>query len=418
MEQGVSAGPGPVPAVPPAGARGAVDPHHAGGGGRVRAAGSALLGRQGLDRHAPAGPEGVLARAASLPGHARRHRPQLPRGARVPRPAGGRARGPAGGGLGAGVDRRRPGGRGAGPDPSRNRLQTRTLLDAIAEHKFDAVFGGARRDEEKARAKERVYSFRDEFGQWDPKNQRPELWGLYNGRHQPERAHPGVPPVGLDRARHLAVHRRGADRDPLDLLLPPPAGLPARRDAAGHRALRQPGRGRGDLRGHRPLPHRGRHDLHRGGRVARPPRWPRSSRRSPPPGSPSGAPPGPTTGSARRPWRTASGRATSKWSCCASPPPARSTTARARSSGACSTTPRPSSRTSSRRSSGSAASGATSTPTWPCSPTVCGPSASRASPSTWPTATSPPRAASSSSPTPRATSSTPATWSPGTRPPT
>src|SRR5690349_12120373 len=67
---------------------------------------------------------------------------------------------------------------------SRNRLQTTTLLDAIAEHEFDAVFGGARRDEERARAKERVYSFRDEFGQWDPKNQRPELWGLYNGRHR------------------------------------------------------------------------------------------------------------------------------------------------------------------------------------------------------------------------------------------
>jgi sulfate adenylyltransferase subunit 2 len=65
---------------------------------------------------------------------------------------------------------------------SRNRLQTTTLLDAIAEHQFDAVFGGARRDEEKARAKERVFSFRDEFGQWDPKNQRPELWGLYNTR--------------------------------------------------------------------------------------------------------------------------------------------------------------------------------------------------------------------------------------------
>jgi len=65
---------------------------------------------------------------------------------------------------------------------SRNRLQTTTLLDAIAEQEFDAVFGGARRDEEKARAKERVFSFRDEFGQWDPKNQRPELWGLYNTR--------------------------------------------------------------------------------------------------------------------------------------------------------------------------------------------------------------------------------------------
>jgi len=63
---------------------------------------------------------------------------------------------------------------------SRNRLQTVTLLDAIEENRFDALFGGARRDEEKARAKERVFSFRDEFGQWDPKNQRPELWNLYN----------------------------------------------------------------------------------------------------------------------------------------------------------------------------------------------------------------------------------------------
>ncbi|MEU5880171.1 sulfate adenylyltransferase subunit CysD [Spirillospora sp. NPDC047279] len=63
---------------------------------------------------------------------------------------------------------------------SRNRLQTTTLLDAIEEHQFDAAFGGARRDEEKARAKERVVSFRDEFGQWDPKNQRPELWNLFN----------------------------------------------------------------------------------------------------------------------------------------------------------------------------------------------------------------------------------------------
>jgi sulfate adenylyltransferase subunit 2 len=69
-----------------------------------------------------------------------------------------------------------------GPRASRNRLQTTTLLDAIAEHGFDAAFGGARRDEEKARAKERVFSFRDDFGQWDPKTQRPELWALYNGR--------------------------------------------------------------------------------------------------------------------------------------------------------------------------------------------------------------------------------------------
>ena len=69
-----------------------------------------------------------------------------------------------------------------GPRASRNQLQTVTLLDAIAEHGFDAAFGGARRDEERARAKERVFSFRDDFGQWDPKNQRPELWSLYNGR--------------------------------------------------------------------------------------------------------------------------------------------------------------------------------------------------------------------------------------------
>ena len=70
-----------------------------------------------------------------------------------------------------------------GPRASRNQLQTMTLLDGLEEHGFDAAFGGARRDEEKARSKERVYSFRDEFGQWDPKNQRPELWSLYNGRH-------------------------------------------------------------------------------------------------------------------------------------------------------------------------------------------------------------------------------------------
>ncbi|MCH8910508.1 MAG: sulfate adenylyltransferase subunit CysD [Chloroflexi bacterium] len=67
------------------------------------------------------------------------------------------------------------------PGASRNQLQTPVLLDTIRDNKFDAVFGGARRDEERSRAKERVYSFRDEFGQWDPKNQRPELWNLYNG---------------------------------------------------------------------------------------------------------------------------------------------------------------------------------------------------------------------------------------------
>lgn len=78
-------------------------------------------------------------------------------------------------------------GRAADPGPggSRNRLQSVTLLDAVARHGFDALIGGARRDEEKARAKERVFSFRDEFGQWDPRGQRPELWNLYNTRHLP-----------------------------------------------------------------------------------------------------------------------------------------------------------------------------------------------------------------------------------------
>jgi sulfate adenylyltransferase subunit 2 len=72
---------------------------------------------------------------------------------------------------------------GTAPDATRNRLQTPTLLRAINKGGFDAVFGGARRDEEQARSKERIFSFRDEFGQWDPKHQRPELWNLYNGRH-------------------------------------------------------------------------------------------------------------------------------------------------------------------------------------------------------------------------------------------
>jgi sulfate adenylyltransferase subunit 2 len=72
----------------------------------------------------------------------------------------------------------------SGPRASRNGLQTVTLLDGIAEHGFDAAFGGARRDEERARAKERILSFRDEFGQWEPQHQRPELWSLYNGRIQ------------------------------------------------------------------------------------------------------------------------------------------------------------------------------------------------------------------------------------------
>jgi sulfate adenylyltransferase subunit 2 len=97
-----------------------------------------------------------------------------------------------------------------GPFASRNRLQTTTLLRAISEHGFDACFGGARRDEEKARAKERVFSFRDEFGQWDPKNQRPELWGLYNGRirkHEHIRAFPISNWTEMDVWQYIAAER-------------------------------------------------------------------------------------------------------------------------------------------------------------------------------------------------------------------
>ncbi len=169
----------------------------------------------------------------------------------------------------------------------------------------------------------------------------------------------------------------------------------------------------------RPLPHRRRRDLHRRGRVHGRHLRGRSSPRSPPPGSPSGAPPGPTTASARPPWKTASGRATSDHGAAAlrhgrlgrrrqvhaHRPPA------VRLQGDL--------RGPARRGRAHVqASAATSTPTWRCSPTACGPSASRASPSTSPTATSPRPGASSSSPTPRATSSTRATWSPAPPPPT
>ncbi|WP_265520717.1 sulfate adenylyltransferase subunit CysD [Oerskovia flava] len=95
-------------------------------------------------------------------------------------------------------------------DGTRNPLQTQPLLDAISGHKFDAVFGGGRRDEEKARAKERVFSLRDEFGQWDPRNQRPELWNLYNGKHRPGE-HVRVFPLSnwteLDVWRYIARER-------------------------------------------------------------------------------------------------------------------------------------------------------------------------------------------------------------------
>ena len=118
-----------------------------------------------------------------------------------------------------------------GPRASRNRLQSVTLLDAIEEHGFDAAFGGARRDEERARAKERILSFRDDFGQWDPKTQRPELWNLYNGRIKPGE-HVRVFPLSnwteLDVWQYI---ERGAARAAVDLLRARARGLPPRRDA-------------------------------------------------------------------------------------------------------------------------------------------------------------------------------------------
>jgi sulfate adenylyltransferase subunit 2 len=136
-----------------------------------------------------------LPAALAVPAAARRHRPQLSRGDRVPRPDARRElrRCACSCASVERLDRAAAGAAAPRPTSRRNPHQSVTLLDAIAEFRFDACIGGARRDEEKARAKERVFSFRDEFGQWDPKNQRPELWTLYNGRVQPGREHPRVP---------------------------------------------------------------------------------------------------------------------------------------------------------------------------------------------------------------------------------
>ncbi|MFZ4513029.1 MAG: sulfate adenylyltransferase subunit CysD [Geothrix sp.] len=132
------------------------------------------------------------------------------------------------------------------PQESRNRHQSVTLLEAVEEHRFDCLIGGARRDEEKARAKERIFSFRDEFGQWDPKNQRPELWNLYNARIHPGehiRAFPISNWTELDVWQYIAeeglelpsiyfAHYRevvvlpGGGLLPVTHLTPPPPGVP------------------------------------------------------------------------------------------------------------------------------------------------------------------------------------------------
>ena len=105
-----------------------------------------------------------------------------------------------------------------GPRSSRNQLQTTSLLDAIEKHGFDAAIGGARRDEERARAKERVFSFRDDFGQWDPRAQRPEVWSLYNGRVRKGEHVRVFPHLQLDRAGRLGVRGPREHRASDDLL--------------------------------------------------------------------------------------------------------------------------------------------------------------------------------------------------------
>jgi hypothetical protein len=140
------------------------------------------------------------------------------------------------------------------PNGSRNRIQTPVLLDAVEQHGFTALFGGARRDEDKARAKERVFSFRDEFGQWDPKNQRPELWDLYNGRiHLGEsiRVFPLSNWTELDIWSYIAQEQiaipdlyLAAERDVVDR-----GGIRDRGDPAD-RARRHPGRRQGQRRRH------------------------------------------------------------------------------------------------------------------------------------------------------------------------
>ena len=132
------------------------------------------------------------------------------------------------------------------PDGTRNPLQTLPLLDAIAEHRFDAVFGGGRRDEERARAKERISRLRDAFGRWDPRSQRPELWNLYNGRHAPGE-HVRVFPISnwteLDvwryiRARGHRAARRSTTRTSARCSAATACGWPRARGAARAAARR------------------------------------------------------------------------------------------------------------------------------------------------------------------------------------
>ena len=188
----------------------------------------------------------------AVPGHAHRHRPQLPRGHRLPG-LDRRARSTCGSSSRRCRSRstragssRTPGRAPRATGSRRPRCSTRS-----SQHDFDAVMGGARRDEEKARAKERFFSFRDEFGQWDPKNQRPEVWNIYNGRHR-KGEHIRVFPLSnwteLDIWQYIDER---TDRAAVDLLRASPPGVPPRRHADGGHRLPPAGRQRGGVRGRR-----------------------------------------------------------------------------------------------------------------------------------------------------------------------
>jgi sulfate adenylyltransferase subunit 2 len=154
-----------------------------------------------------------------------------------------------------------------GPYASRNGLQTVTLLDALTELRVEAAIGGARRDEEKARAKERFFSHRDAFGQWDPKNQRPELWNLYNGRKQPNESFRIFP---ISNWTELDVwHYLEREQIPLpnSLFCPPTADYSPPRNALSRLRNRLPRRGGAGGNPTSALPHHWRYDLHRSCRI-------------------------------------------------------------------------------------------------------------------------------------------------------
>ena len=192
--------------------------------------------RQGQRLHAAPRQEGLLSVAAAVPAAPRRHHLEVQGDVRVARPDGrARRRWSC-----SSTRTRRRRGSASIRSPTARQLhtdmwKTQGLKQALDLHGFDAAFGGARRDEEKSRAKERIFSFRSAQHRWDPKSQRPELWRLYNARKHPGEIDPRLPAVELDRARHLAVH--------LPREHPGRAAL-SRGDAAGGRARRHPDHGR------------------------------------------------------------------------------------------------------------------------------------------------------------------------------